>query len=280
MKKNHQHPSLSLLSTIVFALIILVASCSQESDTITPQELPDSSGKELSLSVQAPTAAQSPVLSQTHEVTDLLPFPGKSSSSFSARTDGYGVTDYVDFNDEMALMIIPDQAKFTFAPAPYYIQKVGNAWVHVKENSGPGYNPAFTSDYKHYHLSYSGEFCITPNGKPGKMVNGNCVEISNPTKEPRSLDTHAEDQWIKIYAYDYNSSQRVFDLLSIKITNGPVQLWFKKKNGGWLRWSSLGAGTWNLSSYCTDITQVLISASNGTYGSVGFDNVKVKMPYN
>ena len=280
MKNDHQLSCLTLLNMVVLALAILIVSCSPENDTIAPQELSNTPEGESLLDVQAPVTVQSPVVHQNDETTDVLPFPSKSSSSFSARTDGYGVTDYVDFDDEMALMIIPDQAKFTFASAPYYIQKVGNAWVHVKENDGSGYNSAFTSNHKHYHLSYDGEFCITPNGKPGKIINGNCVEIANPVKEPRSLNTHDEDQWIKIYAYDYNSSQRVFDLLSIKFTDGPIQLWFKKDGVGWLRWSSLGTGTWNLSSYCTDITQVLISASNGTYGTVGFDNVKVKMPHN
>lgn len=252
-------------------LVTLFASCSQESEEVVPQSALNT--EEVAAQASVPVAGEAPTVGDVTENVDVLPFPGSAASS-NARTASYGVTDYVDFDDEMALTIIPDQAKYTFATSPFYIQSVGNAWVHVKENNGPGYNPAFTSNYKHYHLSYP--FCIRPDGQAGKTVGGNCVAV-NPVKEPRNVDTHDGAQWIKIYAYDYNNPERVFDLLEIKVTNGPLQLWFRKKSGGWKYWSSLGKGTWNLSSYCTEITQVLISGSGST--TIGFDNVKVKMPY-
>ncbi len=260
-------PNQSSLFASVMAIALLAVTlfgCTKETEEVAPVTATDSPA--------APVLAEAPAFSETVEDISSLQFP--ESSATNGRTAAYGVTDYVDFDDEMALQIIPDQAAFTFASSPFYIQGVGNAWIHVKENNGAGYNPGFTSDYKHYHLSYP--FCIRPDGKAGKLSNGNCV-AANPVKQHRTLDTHHGSQWIKIYAYDYNSPQRTFDLLGIKVTNGPLQLWFKKKNGGWYRWSSLGEGTWNLSAHSTGITQVLISGSGST--SIGFDNVKVKVPY-
>ena len=270
MKTSNQH-MLKLGATLALSAS-LFARCTQENEDLLPQPVSDVK-QEVVSQVSTPVAGEAPTSGEVSENPDAFRFP-EPATSLNARTTSAGVTDYVDFDDELALTIIPDQAKYTFATAPFYIQSVGNAWVHVKENNGPGYFPAFTSNYKHYHLSYP--FCIRPDGQAGKTVGDNCVAV-NPVKEPRNVDTHDGSQWIKIYAYDYNTPERVFDLLEIKVTNGPLQLWFKKKSGGWWHWSSLGIGTWNLSSYCTEITQVLIAGS-GT-SSIGFDDVKVKMPY-
>ena len=221
-----------------------------------------------------PVAAESPALNNKLEETGAPLFPNKPFAS--ASTTAIGTTDYVDFDDEMALTILPDYAASTFAYAPFYIQHVGSAWVHVKENNSGNYKPAFKSDYGHFHLSYQNfDPCIT-NGKFGKPSGGGCVSI-NPVKEPRKLNTHDGFEWIKIYAYDYSSSSRVFDLLGIKVTKGPIQLWFRKSNGDWYHWSSMEVGTWNLSAYSTSIKEVLIS-STGNNGPIGFDNVKVLVP--
>lgn len=255
----------------------LLISCTEESEDVAPAITPDIQEEEVVNMAAAPFDAEAPATDETHEDISKLRFPETKSKSPNAKMVAAGVTDYVDFNDQMALTIIPDQAKSTFATSPFYIQQVGNAWIHVKENNGAGYNPAFTSSYNHYHLSYQNFApCITSGGQFGKPSGSSCVNI-NPVLEPRKLDTHYGNQWIKIYAYDYDSPQRTFDLLGIKVTNGPIQLWFKKKSGGWLKWSSLGTGTWNLSAYSTEITQVLIAGTGSS--SIGFDNVKVKVPY-
>ena len=265
-----------LVSATTLALSVgLLVRCTSETEDIAPAPANEAAELEQTLEAGAPAAAEAPASDEVIEDTDALQFP-KSSSN--ARTSAYGVTDYVDFNDELALQIIPDQAAYTFASAPFYIQGVGNAWIHVKENNGPGYGSSFTSNYGHYHLSYEkGPICFKSNGEVGTGSPNNCVAV-DPVKEPRSVDTHDGSQWIKIYAYDSTRPERVFDLLSIKVTNGPLQLWFKKKSGGWWHWSSLGEGTWNLSAYSTEITQVLIAGTGRS--SIGFDNVKVKVPYN
>jgi hypothetical protein len=275
MKRSNK--AMSMLGTLLALSASLLISCAEENEELVPETIAETQQDEGVNITTAPFAAEAPASEDVEEEIANLRFPEKKTKSKHAKTIAYGVTDYVDFNDQMALTIIPDQAKNTFATAPFYIQQVGNAWIHVKENNGAGYNPSFTSSYNHYHLSYQNFTpCITGGGEFGKPSGGSCVNI-NPVLEPRKLDTHYGNQWIKIYAYDYDSPQRTFDLLGIKVTNGPIQLWFKKKNGGWFKWSSLGTGTWNTSAYSTEIMQVLISGTGSS--SIGFDNVKVKVPY-
>ncbi|MDF9798716.1 hypothetical protein OKW21_003979 [Catalinimonas alkaloidigena] len=267
--------SAALLPAIFLSFIV---SCSEDSKELVPDTAPDIQQEEVSRLATAPDITEAPASGEVREEIANLRFPESKKKSTNAKATAAGVTDYVDFNDQMALTIIPDNAQNTFTFWPFYIHKVGNAWIHVKENNGAGYNPAFTSNYNHYHLSYQNfNPCITGSGEFGKPSGNSCLNI-NPILEPRKLDTHHGSQWIKIYAYDYSSSQRTFDLLGIKVTNGPIQLWFKKKGGGWWKWSSLGTGTWNLSAYSTEITQVLIGGTSSS--SFGFDNVKVKVPYN
>lgn len=266
-----------MVATSVALSATLLVSCSEESEELAPEKLSDTQNEEIVHMATAPLDVEAPASEEVYENTSNLRFPDNKSNPANAKTNSYGVTDYVDFNDEMALTIIPDQAKNTFATSPFYIQKVGNAWIHVKENNGAGYNPAFVSNYNHYHLSYQNFTpCFTSDGQFGKPWGGSCLNI-NPVKEARRLDTHDGSQWIKFYAYDYDNPKRTFDLLGITVNNGPIQLWFKKKNGGWWKWSSLGTGTWNLSAYSTEITEVLISGTSSS--SIGFDNVKVKVPY-
>ncbi len=264
---NKKVLALGLITSALF-----LTNCSKETEKITPQTIAQMPKAETGTAVSAPVNTTAPLAREEKETLSMLHFPKQSQSA--ARTSG--AAGSVNFDDQMALTIIPDQAKFTFAASPFYIQQVGTAWIHVKENNGTNYKPGFRSDYGHYHLSYQNFVPCFTDGQFGKPSGNNCVPIS-PVLEPRTLDTHDGKQWIKIYAYDYTNPQRVFSLLGLKVTHGPIQLWFRKQGGGWLHWSSLGVGTWNTSAYSTNITEVLISGT-GTQ-SIGFDNVKVDVPY-
>lgn len=272
--------AIQLINIVVIAACL--TNCAPE-ETLEPSAL--SEQESLSENFEVLQSVTPPTLREEIIINEALTKVKEQEERFypkmelsNARTSAFGVSDYVDFNDQMALTILPDNAKNTFAVWPYYIQQVGNAWVHVKENNETRYNSNFRSNYQHYHLGYENfNPCFQSNGQFGKPSGSNCVNF-NPIYEPRELHTHAGDHWIKIYAYDYNVDSRVFDLLQIKVLDKPIQLWFKKENGGWYYWSSLGKNTWNLSNYCKSITEVLISSADGI-SSVSIDNVKVKVPY-
>jgi hypothetical protein len=251
--------------------ISLLAGCTQKPEVVAPDTAP----VEQAFLAPAPVVAEAPASGDVVERTDSLLFPEQASAT--ARTSGTGVSDYVDFNDQLALSLLPGYAANMFAYAPFYIQQVGNAWVHVKENNNGNYSAAFKSNYGHYHLDYSFVPCIMPDGTFGKPTYiGNGCRSIDPLTQPRKLSTHDGGQWIKIYAYDYTNPSRVFDLLNIKVVNGPIRLRYKKQNGIWYEWASLGTGTWNLSSYSTGIKEVLISGTS--LSSVSIDNIGVKVP--
>lgn len=253
--------------------VSLFVSCSKETETLAPQPVEPS--EEATKIIGDAEPAAPPAFSDVEEDTNSLPFP--IQSSFSARATTGGITDYVDFNDETSLSYLPDYAISNVAVFPFYIQKVGNAWIHVKENNTGNYNPEFMSNYGHYHLGYERFVPCPDNGTWGKPVRygDGCIPF-DPLKQPRRLATHDGHQWIKIYAYDYNNSSRVFDLLGITVLNGPVQIWYRKADGKWYNWHNVGEAKWNLSAKSTGVTQVLISSASG--GSVTFDDIKVRVP--
>jgi hypothetical protein len=257
--------------TICLAITVLISCKKSQEEIVSPAPVAEGV---MDIRTQ-PIAASSPTLDKVFEDTSTLVFPRNKSANM--KTDLIGTTDLVDFDDESALSLIPEYAANTFATFPFYIQQVGTAWIHVKENSSGPYASKFLSNNGHFHLSYQNFVPCYSNGILGKPLMGQCTKF-NPLKEPRSVDTHNGDEWIKIYAYDYNTKSRVFDLLQIQVTNDPIQLWFKKKSGEWLFWSSIPAGVWNFTQYCTSITEVLISSA-GHKGSIGFDNVKVNVPF-
>ena len=66
--------------------------------------------------------------------------------------------------------------------------------------------------------------------------------------------------------------------VEINVRKGPIQLWFRKSSGKWYRWTNLGTGRWNLSSYCKDIKDVLISTGVGNPTIFEIDDLKITVP--
>lgn len=83
------------------------------------------------------------------------------------------------------------------------------------------------------------------------------------------------DQWIKIYAYDYNSDHIPFEFWGIKVISGPIQVWTQKLDGSWSKWSSLGEATESF-DYARDVKQILISGVGDD--SFTIDKIKVQIP--
>lgn len=271
--------SKSIIHLGLSALIVAgcITSCSQEGEHIAPH--PPDSDKEVIQETEEirflsnATSIEPPESGETEVDVSNLPFPQQSSTN--ARTASSGVTDFVDFNDPQSLDIIAEDALNTYAAWPFYIQQVGNAWVHVAEKSDGA--RMISSDYGHYHLSYQ-YFEPEVNLQTGnlcKPTSEGCVDI-NPLQEHRFVTTHSHDQWIKIYAYDYTNPSRVFDLKGIFVRSGAIKIIFHKASGQWYQFSNVEPGVYNFSSITSDITKVLITSVSG--GPSSFDNVKVHVP--
>ena len=278
VKKNKLWLAGIILSSFVFT------QCQQEENEIHPHNHQDHEEEHPKI-VSVPTKdlpemvfpdpeeASSPIIDDRLVNEAARIFPASNNDNGNARTQAF---DFVNFDDPNALSLIPDYAKFSVASAPFYIQPVENVWFHVKENNGNGYNPDFTSNYGHYHLGYQTFSPIINwnNGSVWKFINGQLFLVQ-PLAEPRTLSSHWGNQWIKIYAYDYNSDHIPFEFWGIKVIEGPVEVWLQKLDGSWSKWSSLGEATWSF-DYARDVKQILISGVGSD--SFTIDNIKVKMP--
>ncbi len=277
MKKNQSNSpqkrnGVFTQTALVLATVLLLGSCAPDREKVAPAPAGEAAGTERT--APQPGAVPSPLSGVAAEELGKLPFP--EGTAAAGRT-AYGETGFVHFNDTMALFVLPQKAALTYASWPFYIQKVGSAWINVKENNGAEYQEAFRSNYGHYLLPFQNFLpCVINNGtfSFGKPAGSSCLPIS-PAQEPRKLSTHYADQWIKIFAYDKLNPKRVFDLAGLSIMNGPIQLWFRDKQGAWKAWKNLPAGKWTTNE-ANGITEVLIgSAGNKTFT---IDNIQLRVP--
>lgn len=281
VKKNKLWLAGIILSS--FALM----QCQQEESEIVPHDHKDHEGEHVKfrsvptkdvpeMEFPEPEEVASPVIDDRHVSESARIFPASDSTDSDNGNTRTQALKNVGFDSPAAIMLIPDHAKYTFATAPFYIQAVDNVWFHVKENNSTNYNADFRSNYGHYHLGYQtfNPIFNAANGTVWKVVSGQPIAVQ-PLLEPRTVSSHYGDQWIKIYAYDYNSDHIPFEFWGIKVISGPIQVWMQKLDGSWSKWSSLGEATWSF-DYARDVKQILISGVNDD--SFTFDNIKVKMP--
>lgn len=184
----------------------------------------------------------------------------------------------VNFNQQMALQILPDNAANTFAVNPWYIHNCnsGYGWAHVRE-----YNEIQSANYNHYHLMYEkGPYCLPAGGGHGYQSGSSCVKVTNPTLEPRNLYSHTGTQWVRLYVYKSGNPAMKFDLKQLTVLgSNPIQLWVKKvADNGWYYWSTLTPGVWNM-PYADNIKDIAIRASEGYTTTYGLDNLLIHVPY-
>ncbi len=175
------------------------------------------------------------------------------------------------------MLIIPDNAKFTFATFPFYIQQCGAGWVHVTENDPARYGKAWGSNYRHYHLLYErGQLCFISATQPGILSGSTCVAV-DPLHEPRFVGSHSGDQWIRVYTYNQGLPEMVFSLKEIKVkASAGITLYFHRSTGEWRVWNLLPPGWWNLSE-AASITEILIRGADGVMPYF-FDDILVSVP--
>jgi hypothetical protein len=99
----------------------------------------------------------------------------------------------------------------------------------------------------------------------GRMSGSACIP-ANWGSEPRYLQSHLPDHWIKIWMEDRVTHQpRVFDLPEIYVSGDkPIQFWFKRTDGTWWCWRELGPRKrWKLAKWAHDLIEVRVRASAG-----------------
>jgi len=170
------------------------------------------------------------------------------------------------FDDQPVLAALPDQAAYTFAP-------------NYRMSCSPHFLNVEPLTYGHFHLSFEDPNigCLA-NGGFGKLDSNNqCVAV-DWDNEPRMLQSHVQDHWIKVWMEDGSSHQaRAFDLRRISVGGGPsIQLWFLTQDGNWWFWSQLkGAKNWKLEQWAKDVMEVRIRGASSGLGSYTIRNAYV-----
>lgn len=196
----------------------------------------------------------------------------------------------VYFDNTFALEHVAAQARTTFAfstglsgsgdPEPCDTSIHQACWTY-RHRCFSNYVNVEDMNYGHFHLSFEdptlsdpATLCFADPGDGGGAGYGrksgtNCIP-ANWGEEPRILQSHVQDHWIKIWMEDRVTHQpRVFDLSRISVGGDkPIRLWFKRTDGSWWCWNQLDPRTrWNLKQWAHDLVEVRIRGTNSGLGA-------------
>lgn len=131
----------------------------------------------------------------------------------------------------------------------------------------------------HFHLvpddpDIQGRIC---GGEVGFFLQGDesCRPV-DPATITRSLMTHTQEHWIKIWMEDGATGEaRPFDLRAVSVeADKPIQLWVLLEDGTWLCWNPLDhSRSWQLGTWANNIVEARIRGANsgpGQYRIGGF----------
>jgi hypothetical protein len=225
---------------------------------------------------------QSPRKASKEELAMLQLVAGQETTipdvPLESRSDQLNITGFestcdIRFKDEVALLILPDHARYTFAYPPWYIEGCGRGWFHLMENSNR-YQEAYRSHYRHYHLGWDG-FCINfSTGNSGVQSGGSCMEV-DPIKQDRSVNPHRNDEWLRGYVYKSGEPEIPFDLLRMRIRENGIRMWVRKSSGNWLHYT-IPVGYWTINQ-ADNIREILISGQGGA-GIWEIDDLRIRVP--
>ncbi len=163
------------------------------------------------------------------------------------------------------------------------------------------------SKYGHMHVSFVDpdvQFCNDADATPSHIDdNGNCTYIDLNSAARGHVTSHWWDEVLVLRAYyDANYQEIPFDLTRVRVAGSSgARVCYRKASeppssgpwesagghgtgtdpdtaGGWLCWTHLGPGHWDLSAWATDVSRVKITSSALTPSSFAIDDIHVRMP--
>jgi hypothetical protein len=198
--------------------------------------------------------------------------PGRSSEAFYRRLErqleralvgeGFstdfsaGTECHVGFDNPESLAAIPNAAQDSFAWAPHYFEPCRTGFIRFEP-----------LNHGHYHLGYEDPniTCVDIDNdwRFGRMVDGECIALEDPTQEARSIGAHHGNQVIRLRYHTGGGlnlplpfALRYF----INVGGEPVKIRFRNTDGEWYGWNSLAGYTvWLLSPVASDIEELFIT---------------------
>lgn len=217
------------------------------------------------------------------------PAPGVAGELAARRPAVSYVSDcVVDFTDAGALQLTEPSLWFDRIYLPWFQQCGGYGYVDVR--------PLVM---EHVHISFADPAVVPCNTHaqafPSRVDDvGNCELVDIPSEPRTHMTTHTGAEIVRIIAEKADHETRTaFDLNRIRIPGTqPVRLCYKKRTetspgswvtaepatgspGSWLCWNQLDPGTWDLSDWVWDVTEVKITGTPGVSVNFSLDDLHI-----
>lgn len=265
--------------------LVCLAACGEGGPAAARETAPQTAQTKAALAT--PTAAAPATAPQLEDPRSgrLRPVP---AGAFTARRDpvAYVSECVVDFTNSAALQMSEPSLWFDRLYVPWFQQCGALGFADVR--------PLVLD---HMHLNFADpevEPCYTHvQAYPARIHdNGVCDYVDVPTEPRTYVQTHLGIEIIRIAAEKANHTERAnFDLNQIRIPGlTPVRLCYRKNQtidgpwiadqdkgspGIWLCWNQLDPGTWDLSDWVWDVTEVKITATPEFTATFSLDDLHI-----
>jgi hypothetical protein len=179
-----------------------------------------------------------------------------------------GPSCMVNFNSSSSISYMSDQAWSTFTSPPHYIHDCTSGWIYT--------NPIGTG---HFHLNFA--HLNTCQGAPYKVgyrqANGSCLNQQDARLYPRTATNMGANTAIQFFAQNSARVRKNFDLKSIRVISGPIQIVGYRTDVGWWQWSPLTPGTWTF--YNANNLSEMTVYHNDRVNTYEVDDINVAVQY-
>lgn len=174
----------------------------------------------------------------------------------------------VDFNSSSALAVVPNQANqgYAHSPGPYYDHTCNGAYWLKSE-------PLNTTSYR--LVPENSLWCAGWVPMIGCKIDGYCYNHTEGKLWPRTAGNLGTNTGVQFWAESFSGYSKDFEIRSLYVKSGTVQVAGWRPGIGWWYWYPLTAGTTWTWPAGIPVSQLQIYSHVGGY--ITFDNLGVAM---
>jgi hypothetical protein len=154
-----------------------------------------------------------------------------------------------------------------------YNEPCGSTWLEVR--------PARPSGYQVFGLHFDNaaysdnKLCNISQSELGYLVGSTCTPIPNILTQGRKYGSDTGIDWTRIARRtSLGGGFAFFDLTYLNLQQGPIQLWYQKRDGSVYGWNSLSPAYYYLGGYAIDVSAVWIGPAT-SYNDYTLDSVTI-----
>jgi hypothetical protein len=256
--------ALSLVSGAGAATLLFLAACQQSETPVQPPTsdsgipaavAPESESMRSTGPGREPTAEE---LARFMEIRKELPTVHPRTASTSLAKAAALATCRVDFNNSIRLGDIPNQANQGNAAYPFYMQTCNTSYT-VASDPINGLNTSYRL------IPEASDWCAGAVPYIGHRSGAYCTGHSEGKYWPRRLGNNGGATGISFNVYN-SMYYRDFQVKSLYVHSGSVEVWVYQPSGVWLAFYGLTAGTnWIFPAGTTAAQLQLFSSGRNGY---------------